>query len=88
MRTFEQGKIPLIGGTVELKPHEKSEPTMDVRVRKSYGLAEVLGVTDEKGQNGIVAFHPDGSWWWIWKIDPRDPWSSDPESWKKDSTGG
>jgi hypothetical protein len=87
VRQFDPGKIPQLGGDVELEPDDKSEAKQTVRVRKTYGVAEIMGVTDENGQNGVVAFHPDGSWWWIRKIDPRDPWSKDPDSWKRQADG-
>lgn len=88
MRTFDDAKIPKIGGEVDLKPDITTEREITVTVKRSRGLAEILEVEGEKGERGLVAFQADGAWWWIRKIDPDDPWASDPEAWKRDSTGG
>jgi hypothetical protein len=88
VKSYDPGNLPAIGSEKTLTPDDKNEASITVRVRKSFGIAEIMGVTDEHGQSGIAAFQPDGSWWWIRKIDPRDPWSGDPDAWKRDSTGG
>lgn len=82
MKTFDDSEIPKVGGEVELTPDLTTEPNITVKVRSSRGLAEILDVQGELGERGLIAFQPDGSWWWIKKIDPRDPWGTDPEAWK------
>jgi hypothetical protein len=86
VRNYDPGKIPAIGDGVDLDPDDKSDPKMTVTPFSSYGVAEVMAVKDEHGQRGVVAFFPDGSWWWIRKIDPREPWATDADAWK--SNGG
>jgi hypothetical protein len=82
VKTFDDSKIPKVGGEVTLTPDVTTDPEIAVTVKRSRGLAEVLEVAGETGERGLIAFQPDGSWWWIRKIDPRDPWGSDPEAWK------
>lgn len=73
--------VPLVGSEVEL-PYSDGTPTVHVTCFHSFGAARLMAVRDADGDQGVVAFQPDGSWWWVREIEKREPWQSDGEAWR------
>jgi hypothetical protein len=81
VKTFDDSKIPKVGGEVTLTPDVTTDPEIAVTVKRSRGLAEVLEVAGETGERGcrvparrLVVVDPEDR--------PTRPVGSDPEAWK------
>lgn len=73
--------MPKVGELIGLPEGECPEhgvfrPAMDVTVIHSFGVARLCEVEDDRGQRGVIAFQPDGSWWWVREIEPKEPWEA------------
>lgn len=76
--------IPQVGHEIEL-PYTDGTPTVNVRCIHSFGVARLMAVETEAGGQGVIAFQPDGSWWWVREPVERDgAWEADdPDAWKR-----
>lgn len=67
--------FPEEGDEIELRsmPEEGRAP-VEVVIEHEYGPACVYMVSDPKNENrtGVVAIHPDGSWWWVSELAVHD----------------
>lgn len=74
-------RVPRVGSVVDL-PYNDGTPTDTVEVFESFGVARLCAVETEDGAQGVVAFQPDGSWWWVRTPERKEPWEGDGDGWR------
>lgn len=65
-------KRPDVGDQLELAQTDGKRVT--VHITEDHGPTRMFGVVDENGEAGMIATHANGSWWWVQKIEQREPW--------------
>lgn len=75
--------IPRVGDNI-LLPDQHSGETFDVVLSESRGVGRLMAVTDFNtgAYLGLVMLTTDGSWYWVRRDEPADPWAASSEAWR------
>lgn len=54
------------GHLIDIKEHDGAD--IRVTIGESHGWAELREVSDLRGRYGLIAFKPNGEWWWVHRM--------------------